>query len=141
MGGMGLGVGDYDLDGHIDLVKTHFHDQPTGMYRNDGKGKFEDLTTAARLNNETRYVCFGAGLADFDNDGYPDILIATGTVYPELDRISPRYALRTPRLLFRNRGNGRFVELGDEAGPGISAHHCDVAWRLAISITTAILTW
>ena len=124
MGGMGLGIGDYNLDGHLDVVKTHFLDQAPGIYKNDGKGNFEDMTTEARLNNETRYVCFGAGLVDFDNDGHPDILISTGSVYPELDRISPRYALRTPRLLFRNRGDGTFVQPGDEAGPGISARHC-----------------
>jgi hypothetical protein len=124
MGGMGVGVGDYNLDGHTDLVKTHFVDQATGIYRNDGKGNFDDATTQARLNNETRYICFGAGLVDFDNDGCPDILISTGSVYPELDRVSPKYALRTPRVLFRNRGDGTFAELGAEAGSGIVARHC-----------------
>ncbi len=124
MGGMGLGIGDYNLDGHTDLVKTHFIDQATGIYSNDGKGNFDDRTTQAGLNNETRYVSFGAGLVDLDNDGYPDILISTGSVYPELDRISPRYAMRTPRVLFRNRGDGTFAELGAEAGPGIVARHC-----------------
>ena len=124
MGGMGVGVGDYNLDGHTDLVKTHFVDQPPGLYRNDGKGNFDDATTQARLNSETRYISFGAGLVDFDNDGYPDILISTGSVYPELDRVSAKYALRTPRVLFRNRGDGTFAELGPEAGPGIAARHC-----------------
>lgn len=124
MGGMGVGVGDYNLDGHTDLVKTHFVDQATGIYRNDGKGNFDDATTQARLNNETRYICFGAGLVDFDNDGCPDILISTGSVYPELDRVSPKYELRTPRVLFRNRGDGTFAELGAEAGSGIVARHC-----------------
>jgi hypothetical protein len=124
MGGMGLGVGDYNLDGHTDLVKTHFLDQATGIYSNDGKGNFDDRTTQSGLNNETRYVSFGAGLVDLDNDGFPDILISTGSVYPELDRISPRYAFRTPRVLFRNRGDGTFAEIGAEAGPGIAARHC-----------------
>ena len=124
MGGMGVGPGDYNLDGHLDLVKTHFLDQAPGIYKNDGKGNFDDATTEARLNNETRYVCFGAGLIDFDNDGFPDILISTGSVYPELDRVSSRYAMRTPRILFRNRGDGTFVELGAEAGSGILARHC-----------------
>jgi len=124
MSGMGVGVGDYNLDGHTDLVKTHFIDQPTGIYSNDGKGNFDDETTQAGLSSETRYICFGAGLVDFDNDGSPDILISTGFVYPELDRASPMYALRTPRVLFRNRGDGTFAEMGSEAGPGIVAHHC-----------------
>jgi len=124
MGGMGVGLGDYNLDGHLDLVKTHFLDQAPGIYTNDGKGNFDDTTTEARLNNETRYVSFGAGLVDFDNDGFPDLLISTGSVYPELDRVSPKYALRTPRLLFRNRGDGTFVECGAETGSDIIAPHC-----------------
>ena len=124
MGGMGLGVGDYNLDGHTDLVKTHFLDQATGIYSNDGKGNFDDETTQTGLNKETRYVSFGPCLADLDNDGCPDILITTGSVYPELDRVSPKYALRTPCVLFRNRGDGTFVEVGAEAGPGILARHC-----------------
>jgi hypothetical protein len=124
MGGMGVGAGDYNLDGHIDLVKTHFLDQPTGIYRNDGKGNFDDATTEAGLNHDSRYICFGAGLVDFDNDGYPDIFITTGSVYPELNRVSPKYALRTPRVLFRNRGDGAFAEVGSEGGPGIADCHC-----------------
>ena len=132
MGGMGLGVGDYNLDGHLDLVKTHFLDQATGIYLNDGKGNFDDRTTQTGLNKETRYVSFGAGIVDFDNDGYPDILISTGSVYPELDRISARYATRTPRVLFRNKGDGIFAEVGTDAGPGIVARHCSrgiALWR------------
>ena len=124
MSGMGVGVGDYNLDGHIDLVKTHILDEAPGIYRNDGKGNFDDVTIQTGLNNETRYTCFGAGLVDFNNDGWPDILISTGSVYPELDRLSPKYALRTPCILFRNRGDGTFAELGSEAGPGIVARHC-----------------
>ena len=61
---------------------------------------------------------------DLDNDGYPDILSVTGTVYPELEPVYPKYPRRGPRLVFRNQGNGRFAELGEEAGPGISGRHC-----------------
>ncbi len=66
---MGMGVGDYDLDGPLDLFKTHFVDHATGLYRNDGKGSFDDVTIAARIGMETRFVCWGAGIVDFDNDG------------------------------------------------------------------------
>jgi enediyne biosynthesis protein E4 len=124
MGGMGTAVGDYNLDGHTDVVKTHYYNQANGLYRNDGKGNFDDVTTEAGLNKETRFVCFGAGIVDFDNDGNPDILITSGTVYPEVARVSPRFPARSPRMLFRNRGNGTFLQLGAEAGPDINAPHC-----------------
>ena len=124
MAGMGIGVGDYDLDGHIDLVKTHFLHQASGLYRNVGKGEFEDVTVEAGLGGEQRFITWGAGIVDLDNDGYPDIFEVTGTVYPELESHYPaKYPSRSPRLVFRNLGNGRFVELGDQAGPAISEPH------------------
>ena len=121
--GMGVGVGDYDLDGHLDVVKTHFQNQSTGLYHNLGKGQFEDVTAQAGLATERRFISWGTGLVDLDNDGYPDILLVTGTVYPELEPVYSKYPRRGPRLVFRNQGNGRFNELGEEAGPGISARH------------------
>jgi hypothetical protein len=123
MSGMGVGVGDYNLDGHIDFVRTHFYNQATGLYRNDGKGNFDDVSNESGLAVERRYICWGTSLVDFDNDGYPDILIVSGTVYPELESYFPmRFPRRTPRILFRNRGNGTFAEMGEEAGPGITVH-------------------
>jgi enediyne biosynthesis protein E4 len=124
LGGMGVGVGDYDLDGHIDLVKTHFVNQATGIYHNNGKGEFEDVTARVGLGADRRFSSWGTGLVDLDNDGYPDILIVAGTVAPELERAYPnKYPARNPRIIFRNQGNGTFVEMGDETGPGISARH------------------
>jgi hypothetical protein len=121
--GMGLGVGDYDLDGRLDIVKTHFSDDTNVLYRNDGKGYFDDFTIRAGLGVETRYVGWGAGMIDLDNDGFPDLFLVTGSVYPEVERVLPAYPFRTPRLVFRNLGDGRFEELIDEAGPGVSAVH------------------
>ena len=124
MAGMGIGVGDYDLDGRIDLLKTHFLHQASGLYRNLGKGEFEDATVKADLGAERRFITWGAGIVDLDNDGFPDIFEVTGTVYPELERHYPdKYPSRSPRLLFRNLGDGRFFEMGDEAGPGVAARH------------------
>lgn len=123
LAGMGVAVGDYDLDGKLDLTKTHFMGQATGLYRNIGKGEFEDVAAHAGLAGERRFITWGTGLVDLDNDGYPDILEVTGTVYPELEAVYPQYPRRGPRLVFRNHGNGGFVELGEEAGPGISAKH------------------
>lgn len=121
--GMGVGVGDFDLDGNLDFFKTHFADDTHGLFRNDGKGNFEDVTVRAGLGVETRYIGWGAGMADFDNDGWPDLFAVTGSVYPGLEAKLPQYPYRTPRLVFRNLGAGKFEELMDEAGPGIAAAH------------------
>jgi hypothetical protein len=121
--GMGVALGDYDLDGDVDMLKTHFADDTNVLYRNDGAGNFDDVTIRSGLGVETRFICWGAGMQDLDNDGNPDLFIVTGSVYPEVERKVPAYPFRTPRLVFRNLGNGRFEELLDEAGPGVAAAH------------------
>ena len=122
--GMGVGVGDYDLDGHLDLFKTHFLEDTNILYHNDGKGNFDDVTRASHIGVETRYICWGAGIVDLDNDGLPDIFMVTGHVYPQAERTLPQYPNKTPRSVFRNLGNGVFEELIEEAGPGVAAAHC-----------------
>jgi hypothetical protein len=121
--GMGIALGDYDLDGHLDIFKTHFADDTNVLYRNDGEGYFNDVTVRAGIGVETRYVGWGTGMIDLDNDGFPDLFLVTGSVYPEVERALPAYPYRTPRLVFRNLGNGRFEELIDQAGPGVAAPH------------------
>jgi hypothetical protein len=121
--GMGIGVGDFDLDGDLDLFKTHFADDTHVLYQNDGKGNFEDVTIRAGLGVETRYIGWGAGITDLDNDGMPDIFVVTGGVYPEVANKLPNYPDKCPRLVFRNLGQGRFEELIEEAGPGVAAIH------------------
>ncbi len=121
--GMGLGIGDFNLDGKLDILKTHFADDTAVLYRNDGKGSFEDVTNASGLGVETRYISWGAGMFDLDNDGYPDLFWVTGSVYPEIEKVLPNYPFKSPRILFRNLRNGKFEELLDQAGPGVSAAH------------------
>jgi enediyne biosynthesis protein E4 len=121
--GMGVAVADYDLDGNLDIFKTHFSDDTHVLYRNDGKGYFDDVTIRSGLGVETRYVGWGAGIVDLDNDGHPDLFVVTGSVYPEVEKQLPAYPFRTPRLVFRNLGNGRFEELIEEAGSGVAATH------------------
>jgi enediyne biosynthesis protein E4 len=121
--GMGVAVGDFDLDGKLDIFKTHFADDTSVIYRNDGSAHFADMTLAAGFGVETRYISWGTGLVDFDNDGLPDIFVATGSIYPEIEQVRPQYPWKTPRLIFRNLGDGHFEELIEAAGPGISATH------------------
>jgi hypothetical protein len=116
--GMGLGVGDFNLDGNLHIVKTHFAGDTPAVYINDGKGNFRDATLHSGLAVETRFVTWGVGVADLDNDGRPDIFSVTGGIYPE---VKDNYA--APRVVFRNLGKGRFEELIGQAGPGVDALH------------------
>ena len=120
--GMGIAIGDYNLDGRLDIFKTHFSDDTNVLYRNEGDGSFTDVTFAARLGVETRYTGWGAGMVDLDNKGLPDIFMVTGSVYPEVEKKISGYPYKSPRLVFRSLG-GTFEELIDEAGPGVSAAH------------------
>jgi hypothetical protein len=116
--GMGVGVGDFRLDGNLHIVKTHFANDTPAVYINDGKGNFHDETLRSGLAVETRFVTWGVGVVDLDNDGYPEVFSVTGGIYPE---VKDNYA--TPRVLFRNLGKGRFEELLGGAGPGVDALH------------------
>jgi hypothetical protein len=122
--GMGVGIGDFNLDGRLDIFKTHFSDDTSVLYRNSGAESFDDVTIASGLGVETRFISWGAGIADLDNDGFPDIFLVTGGTYPEVAAKSPDYPMNTPRVIFRNLGNGKFEELIDTAGEAIAARHC-----------------
>ncbi|HKD59502.1 MAG TPA: CRTAC1 family protein [Terracidiphilus sp.] len=123
MAGMGVSIADYDCDGRLDIVRTHYMNQATGLYHNIGKGEFEDATAKAGLMHERRFVSWGVGMFDLDNDGNPDIFLVTGQVYPELEPVLPKYPRRGPRLLFRNQGNGRFAQVNEETQPALAARH------------------
>lgn len=121
--GMGVAVGDFLLDGNLHIVKTHFHGDTPVFYVNNGKGEFQDTTLRSGLAVETRYVSWGVGAVDLDNSGSPDLLWVTGSIYPEADGKLPQLPYKTPRVLFRNLGGGKFEQLQTEGGPGISAAH------------------
>ena len=112
-GGMGIAAGDFDGDGRIDLVKTNFADDLPSLYRNDGEGFFSDTAYRGGLGVHTDRVGWGVGFLDFDLDGFQDLLIVNGHVYPEAD------AFRQSALLYWNLGNGAFLDVSANAGPAI----------------------
>ncbi len=121
--GMGIGIGDFDTDGNLDIFKTHFSADTNVLYRNNGKGIFRDVTARAGLGVETRYVGWGTAIEDLDNNGLPDIFFTTGMVYPEVERTNPDGQYKTPSVIFRNLGNGKFEEVMDLAGPALRELH------------------
>ena len=121
--GMGLAVGDSSGTGRLDIFKTNFAGDLPILYRNLGNALFEDATRESGLAVDNRFVCWGTGLEDFDSDGWPDITIATGHIYPELEHRYPDSPYKSPLLLYRNLGHGRFEELSDQAGSAILEPH------------------
>jgi enediyne biosynthesis protein E4 len=119
--GMGVWAADYDLDGNLDIVKTNFAGDTPSLYRNTGGANFEDTTFVAGLGAHTQFLGWGCGFLDFDNDGWPDILICNGHVYPEVEQLKIEAGYAQHKLLYRNLRNGRFEEVTDRAGPGITA--------------------
>jgi len=118
--GMGVSAGDYDLDGNLDIVKTNFAGDTPTLYHNLGSATFEDATFPAGLGMHTQYLGWGCGFFDFDNDGWPDILICNGHVYPEVEQLRTEAGYAQRKLLYRNLRNGRFEDISLNAGPGIS---------------------
>jgi hypothetical protein len=118
--GMGISAADYDLDGNLDLVKTNFAGDTPSLYHNLGGANFEDTTFRAGLGAHTQFLGWGCGFFDFDNDGWADILICNGHVYPEVEQLQTEAGYRQRKLLYRNLRNGRFEDVSLQAGPGIS---------------------
>lgn len=119
--GMGVSAADYDLDGNLDIVKTNFAGDTPSLYHNLGGGNFEDATFTAGLGAHTQYLGWGCGFFDMDNDGWPDILLCNGHVYPEVEQLKTEAGYAQRKLLYRNLRNRRFEDVSLQAGPGISA--------------------
>jgi hypothetical protein len=121
--GMGATAGDYDGDGYLDIFKTNFSSDTNTLYRNLGNGTFSDATGRAGLAVQTRYVKWGTAFVDIDNDGWKDLFVAAGHVYPFVDKYGLGEEFHQPRQLFWNRGDGQFFDMSSTAGPGITARH------------------
>jgi hypothetical protein len=118
--GMGSTVADFNGDGKLDIFKTNFSDDTSTLYRNNGDGNFDDVTFAAGLGLHTQYLGWGTMFLDFDNDGWPDLLLVNGHVYPEVDKQHLGSNYQEPRILYHNNGNGTFKDISEKAGAGIT---------------------
>ena len=116
--GQGVAVGDYDNDGFPDLYVTQYG--RSILYHNNGDGTFTDVTFDSGIGINNRYVAWGCGFVDYDNDGWQDLIQINGHVYPEIDNYNFGQTFKNPRLVYRNQGNGRFRDVSSEMGPGIT---------------------
>ena len=121
--GMGVTAADFDGDGRLDIFKTNFADDTHTLYRNLGRNNFDDATIPSGLAVNTKYLGWGTTFLDIDNDGWKDLMVANGHVYPEVDDAHTGEKFKQPRLLYWNRGDGQFFDLSSSAGSGIAAEH------------------
>jgi hypothetical protein len=117
--GMGVSIGDYNNDGNMDVVKTNFAGDTDSLYTNLGEAVFEDRTYPGGLGENTRLLGWGVGFFDMDNDGWLDILMSNGHVYPEVDQSKADLTYAQHKYLYRNLHNGRFEDVTSLGGPGI----------------------
>jgi hypothetical protein len=118
--GMGVTAGDYDRDGWLDIFKTNFSGDTSSLYRNLAKGLFEDATFAAGLGMNTRWLGWGCGFLDVNNDGWLDIFLVNGHVYPEVEKLATETGYPQRKILYRNLHNGKFGDVSDAAGTAIT---------------------
>ena len=118
--GMGATVADYNGDGWPDIFKTNFSDDTSSLYQNNKDGTFTWKIFDAGLALNTQYLGWGTMFFDMDNDGWPDLLIANGHVYPEVDTAHLGATYKEPRLVYWNSGDGKFKDISKTAGPGIA---------------------
>lgn len=120
-GSMGVAVGDYMHTGRFAIFVTNFADEYNTLYRNDGDYSFTDVSMAANVAQASRpYVGWGTGFFDLDNDGWLDLLVVNGHVYPQIDSLPTGARYRQPKLLHMNQGNGTFCDASRQAGTALS---------------------
>jgi enediyne biosynthesis protein E4 len=123
MSGMGVDAADYAGDGHMSIFRTNFSDEFETLYRNRGKGSFDDVTLDAGLGHNTRYVGWGTGFFDFDNDGWKDLFLVNGHVFPEVDSLHIDIHYKDRAILYRNLGDGKFQDVSLQSGPALQEKH------------------
>jgi enediyne biosynthesis protein E4 len=121
MAGMCVALGDYGNDGHLALFITDFEPLSDHLWRNDGKGHFDEVSDAAGITAPTRNVLsFGCGFFDYDNDGWLDLFVANGHISAEIAKVSPQMTYRQLDSLFHNDRNGKFTDVTRVSGPGLA---------------------
>ena len=115
--GMGLAVGDYDRNGLFDIFVTNFAQDTNTLYQNTGNWLFSDVSLSSGASAASRFnLGWGAGLVDLDNDGWLDIFVANGHVYPGVDALEVRSQYLEPKEVYRNLGDGNFEEITSRVG-------------------------
>jgi hypothetical protein len=121
MAGMGIAVCDFNHTGRFSIHVTNFEDQSNSLYRNDGNMAFTDVAYAAAVGQITiPYLGWGTGCVDFDNDGWPDLFVVNGHVYPQVDSLTAGAKYRQRKLVFLNRQNGTFADISNSVGPAVT---------------------
>jgi hypothetical protein len=119
---MGIAIGDYLHTGRFSLFISHFDDEYAALYRNDGDMNFSEVSSLSGVARSTSgYVGWGDAFVDFANNGWQDIFLVNGHVYPQVDQIPERASYREPKLLFLNQRNGAFKNISQSAGDAIPA--------------------
>jgi enediyne biosynthesis protein E4 len=123
LSGMGVASADYDGDGRLDIFRTNFSDERETLYHNAGDGQFDDVALAAGLGRNTRFVGWGCAFFDFDNDGWKDLVLVNGHVFPEIDRLGIDIRFRDRAILYHNTGKGAFQDISETAGGAVLSRH------------------
>ena len=118
--GMGVAVGDYNRDGRMDIFKTNFAGDTSTLYVNAGDRLCEDRTFAAGFGRNTRWLGWGVAFLDLDLDGWLDLFLVNGHVYPEVGQLKSEAGYRQPKVVYRNRGDGKFDDVTERLGGAVT---------------------
>jgi enediyne biosynthesis protein E4 len=118
--GMGVAIGDFDRNGTMDIFKTNFAGDTSTLYANTGDGLCEDRTFSAGIGINTRWLGWGTGWIDLDNDGWLDLFLTNGHVYPEVVQLRTEAGYKQRKVVYRNLGNGRFQDVSEKLGEPVT---------------------